>query len=130
MGKHDQFRPERIELETPSIGGKAWVLQKAGLYVLEVGEGTCRTCAMTHAGSGSVMIYDGIPDENGFLEEAAPDDISPHGRPLLWMPQAVMGSWMLDAGFLKGLTVHAVGGHEGMAPVCTIVWMPRSKSRS
>lgn len=123
------FKPERIVLETPSIGGKAWVLQKAGLYILEEGEGTFRTCAMTHAGSGSLMVYDGLPDDNGFIQESEDGDISPHGRPLLWMPQAVMGSWMTDAGFLKGLTVYAPGGHEGMVPTATFVWMPRGKPR-
>ena len=122
-------KPEIIELEVPSIGGKAWVLDKAGIYVLEIGEGVLRTCACTHAGSGSLRIYDGVPDQNGFLPDPDPDDPSPHGRDLLWFPQTVMGSWMVDAGFINGLTVEHPGGHEEMSAIATIVWMPRGKSR-
>ena len=122
--------PERIEIDVPSIGGKCWMLDRAGVFVLEVGEGVLRTCACTHAGSGSLRIYDGVPDENGFLPDPEDGDLSPAGRDLLWMPQTVMGSWMLDAGFIKGLTIVCPGGHEGMAPVATIVWMPRAKPRT
>ena len=138
--------PERIVVAQPPMGGKAYVTERPGLFVLEVGPGTLITDACTHAGGGGLVLYDGIPDENGYFpvdgeaplpfqgEEGSPDHAvwlraseaygKRHGRELLRQPSAVMGSWMLNAGFHNGLTLDVSGAHSDMYPVATIVWQP------
>src|ERR1700678_3476955 len=64
-----QFQPTRVELPVPPMGGKCWVLDRKGLFVLEEGPGTLRTIACTHAGSGSLICYDGLPDSRGFFPD-------------------------------------------------------------
>lgn len=59
--------PERIFVPAPLMGGKAWLLDRKGLFILEDGPGTIRTIACTHAGSGHIKVFDGIPDERGFF---------------------------------------------------------------
>lgn len=142
------FKPEFIVTPQPPMGAKAYLIERSGLFVLEVGPGTLITDACTHAGAGSMLIMDGVPDANGYFPDApeqptddamayaTPDDRDRalaghreafgrrHGRHLLRKSPVVMGSWMLNAGFHNGLTVEVSGGHEGMAPVATIVWMP------
>jgi hypothetical protein len=46
------------------------------------------------------------------------------GRPLYSASPVVMGSWMLDAGFLHGLTIRAAAGHDSVCAIASIVWMP------
>jgi hypothetical protein len=46
------------------------------------------------------------------------------GRPLYSANPVVMGSWMLDGGFLHGLTIRASGGHESARAIASVVWMP------
>ncbi len=143
-------KPEIIMVPQPPMGCPSYLIERPGMFVLHVGPGTLITDACTHAGAGSMMIYDGVPDENGYFPEAPPvpeegkawqvrtadgfrlADLSEwreaygrrHGRELLRKSPVVMGSWMLNAGFHNGLTVDVSGGHEGMAPVATIVWTP------
>ena len=62
-------KPERIELPMPPMGGKAWLLERKGTFILETGPGTIRTIACTHAGSGQIQVFDGIPDERGFFPD-------------------------------------------------------------
>ena len=65
------YKPTIIDLPLPPMGGKCWLLENKGLFVLEPGPGTIRTLAVTHAGSGSIEVIDGIPDENGFFPDEA-----------------------------------------------------------
>lgn len=132
-----------LELPLPPLGGKCWVLRGKGIFVLERGPGVLRTIACTHAGSGALEICDGVPDDRGFfpdehMPEPRPDQFesvesyvvarkqydSRRGRPLYNPNPIVMGSWMLDGGFLHGLTVRAIGGHESSSAIASIVWMP------
>jgi hypothetical protein len=121
--------PRRIIRPLPPIGGKVWLLQEKGIFILEEGAGSLITIACTHAGSGSLHVIDGIPDENGFFPELVPDmapadaAVAP-GVEFYRANPNVMGSWMLNGGFIHGLTVMALGGFQQVAPVATIVWMP------
>jgi hypothetical protein len=129
-------KPIHIEVPQPVAGCKAFLLDKIGVFILERGPGTLITSAITHAGAGSLMILEGIPDENGFFPEPPPKPQAGdnpeafnewgkrNGREYFRANPVVMGSWMLNAGFHHGLTVWASGGHESMAPVATIVWQP------
>lgn len=125
----------RITLATPKIGGKCFLINEPGLYVLEEGPGVLRTIPVTHAGSGSLVAFDGVPDADGrfpddemreFDDEGArnPDFDARRGRSIYRATPAVMGSWMLDGGFYHGLTIHADGGAHGVALFATVVWMP------
>ncbi|HVC18012.1 MAG TPA: hypothetical protein VNE18_12010 [Rhodanobacter sp.] len=153
--------PEIIEIPRPPMGGKCWLLERKGLFVLEQGPGTIRTLAITAAGSGQLEVIDGIPDERGFFSDEAmpvpepytdrelpqvlaaardkrivlPPDVEAKraahiawgkrvGRPYYRACPIVMGSWMLDAGFIHGLTIKSVGDHSGVNAFCSIVWMP------
>lgn len=109
-------------LPMPPLGGKCWLLNRKGIFVLHKGAGTLRTLACTHAGSGSVTAFDGVPNAEGVFEEM--DGDVPNGRSIFWATPAVMGSWMLDAGFHHGLTIRALGGQSGTAAMATIVWVP------
>lgn len=126
-----------IELPTPPLGGKCWVLKEKGVFVLERVPGVLRTIACTHAGSGTLEAIDGVPDDGGFFadesmaEPGAGADVGSmraygrrRGRPLYSANPVVMGSWMLDAGFLHGLTIIARGGHVSAFAIASIVWMP------
>lgn len=127
-------KPIHIEVPQPIAGGKAFLLDSIGMYVLERGPGTLITNAITHAGGGSLAIIDGIPDENGHFpdEPPLPGPGDPPEAFEAWGKRAnreyfraspvVMGSWMLNAGFHNGLTVWASGGHETISPIVTIVW--------
>lgn len=154
------YEPNIIEVRTPLMGGKCWLLERKGLFVLEQGPGTVRTLAVTHAGSGNLEVIDGIPNADGFFpdedvsepdafnqdeyhrlmyarehQSANDDDIqakieqhrawgSRRGRRFYQATPAVMGSWMLDAGFIHGLTIRATGAASAVNTFASIVWMP------
>lgn len=171
----DEQRATRIIVPAPPMGGKSFLLKEKGLFVLEVGPGTLRTIACTHAGAGALEVIDGVPDASGFFPgdelkqpqqpdgmaermaarqalrerhrgvqpaendedatawretEPTPEDLayakdpfwSRNGRPLYGAPAMVMGSWMMDGGFLHGLTIRAEAGHESTSAMATIVW--------
>ena|ERR1700693_3292141 len=136
-------KPVHIHIPQPIMGGKAWLLDQIGVFVLERGPGTLITVACTHAGAGSVKIIDGVPNDDGFfinpddVPAAQPDfGVGPdvlekwgkrNGREYYRPNPMVMGSWMMNAGFHNGLTVHVPGGHNSIAPVATIVWQPFRK---
>jgi len=129
-----------VTVPAPIMGAKCWLLNDKGLFVLERGPGTFITAACTHAGAGGLEIIDGIPDERGFFTNA--DDVpvdepmgdsdpavlekwgKRNGRVFYRAMPAVMGSWMLNGGFHNGLTVRAMGGHNAVAAVATMVWQP------
>lgn len=116
-----------VELPNPPMGGKIWLLETKGLFVLERGSGTLRTIACTHAGSGALMAYDGVPGESGFFDEPPPITDPAYwifnGRPIYRANPVVMGSWMCDGGFTHGLTVCASGGTDSACAVASIVWV-------
>lgn len=107
------------DLPTPPIGGKAFLIQEKGLFLFQRGPGTLRTLAITHAGSGSIVAYDGLPDEDGVFQD---DDKK--ARAIYKANPVVMGSWMLDAGFINGLTISVKGGIDAAPAFATIVWYP------
>lgn len=124
-----RFSPVRVELPLPPLGGKCWLLDDKGLFVLEEGPGLLRTIACTHAGAGGVEAIDGVPNQYGFFpgEDEDPTTQAWHkrnGRPFYRSTATVMGSWMLDAGFHHGLTIRAMGGHGAACAIASIVWLP------
>jgi hypothetical protein len=133
----------RVQLDTPKMGGKCFLLESKGIFVLESCPGVLRTIACTHAGAGNVEAIDGVPDDHGFF----PDDgmLEPHrsafdsdqdfieamakyctrnGRVFYRANPVVMGSWFLDAGFEHGLTIRAAGGHDSASAIASVVFMP------
>ena len=125
----------RINLPTPKMGGKCFLLEDKGWFVLQEGAGVLRTIACTHAGSGSLMAFDGVPDENGFFpdENMSPDDPrywTRNGKPIYRANPVVMGSWMTDSSFEYGLTIRATGGVESASAVATIVWLGFDEPKS
>lgn len=151
------YTPEIIDIPLPSMGGKCWLLNRKGMFILEPGPGTIRTLAVTHAGSGTIEAIDGIPNCDGFFPDehlteplaftaqeidaldkgdgygliSAHEKLELHkawgarrGRPLYKASPAVMGSWMLDGGFIHGLTIRATGDNSAVNSFASIVWMP------
>jgi hypothetical protein len=110
----------------PQLGGKIWVLDKKGQFLLERGPGTLRTVACTGAGSGSLLVIDGVPDENGEipLVPNKSGNLTTGWKLLLKSNPVVMGSWMLDGGFQNGLTVRHYGGQSAVAAFASFVWLP------
>lgn len=115
-----------ITVPMPALGGKCWLLDSKGQFVLERGAGTLRTIACTHAGSGTLQVLDGIPDEDGEFQwgEIEHSGFVGNGRQLFKANPVVMGSWMLDAGFQNGLTIRHFGGQPGTPAMASIVWVP------
>lgn len=153
FGKHHHPPPivvargkvTEVDLATPPMGAKGWLLSEKGIFVLQRGPGTLRTLAITHAGSGNLEAIDGIPNDDGFFPAERDRQVMPertdaeddaaflqrlkvfhtrNGRPFYRANPIVMGSWMLDAGFSHGLTIRAEGGHDSTSAIATIVWMP------
>jgi hypothetical protein len=126
--------PVIVDLPVPPLGAPCFLLERKGVFVLRVGPGVLRTIACTHAGAGTLEAIDGVPDERGFfpdedMPEADPAYWSRRGRPLYRANPVVMGSWMLDGGFIHGLTIRAMSGHEQTNAIASIVYMPfRSKA--
>lgn len=133
-------------IQTPPIGGKVFLIQRKGLFVFERGPATLRTIAIPHAGSGGLQVYDGVPNDEGlFPQEDMPEFILPgdgadpsqavqneeypnrNGRLLFKQNPIVMGSWMMDAGCIHGLSIRALGGTDGTPAMATVVWMPFKK---
>jgi hypothetical protein len=109
-------------IPVPPQGGKIWLLERKGVFLLERGPGTLRTIACTGAGSGTLMLIDGVPEENG--EVPLSEGGEPLWRTLYKAHPPVMGSWMLDGGFLRGLTLVNVGGQPTTSVLASIVWTP------
>lgn len=145
-------RPIDILIPTPPMGGKIWLLEGKGLFVLERGPGTLRTLAVTHAGSGALEAIDGVPNAEGFFPDGQMAEPLPpmlghlsfegqkqerlaayaerrkaydsrNGRPIYAAAAGVMGSWMLDGGFQHGLTIRALSGNKVVCATASIVWV-------
>jgi hypothetical protein len=128
----------RIVLPTPPIGNKIFCAQGAGIYILEEGPGTWRAMANTHQGTGSLSVYDGIPNKNGQFKQDIPkavlrDDgiMELHcdfdGRQLFLANPGILGMWMFDAGVKYGLTFVIKGTMGNVSPCVTITWMPQKQ---
>ena len=136
-------RVVRVELSTPPMGGKCFLLDAKGIFILETGPGVLRTIACTHAGAGNIEAIDGVPNDQGFFpdenmrephrgtyktDEMFSDGMkrfcTRNGRSIYRANPIVMGSWFLDAGFEHGLTIRAAGGHESASAIASIVFMP------
>ena len=120
--------PIRIRVAEPTIGSKCWVVEEKGIYVLAEGPGILRGIACTHAGTGGLEILDGVPDARGFFPQHGLAMSDPKygmrvGRPLYRAHPSIMGMWMLDAGFIHGLTVHADGDSRNANVIASIIWM-------
>ncbi len=116
------FEASRLEftdvtgLAMPPLGAKCHLIDRKGVFVFERGGGTLRTIACTHAGSGTFVALDVLVDDNGKF-------IGP-SRVLYKANPVVMGSWMLDAGFVNGLVLQNFGGPGGISALASIVWLP------
>lgn len=120
-------KPQYVELEKPRMGGKIFLIQSKGLYVLEKGPALLRVIACTHAGSGRFVYIDGVPDENGFFsgENIQPEEEGynkRNGKEIFKSHPAIMGSFALDAGTTHGLCVLVDGGHDEVNLLLTTVW--------
>ncbi len=62
------MNPQLIQVREPEIGSKGFLIEKDGLFVLSTGPGLLRGIACTHAGSGMLVVHDGVPTSNGFFE--------------------------------------------------------------
>lgn len=142
--------PIYVNLPEPPIGNKIFLIRERGMYVLEQGPTLFRAMACTHAGSGGLAVYDGIPDKEGFFpdkkpvwelpENPTPEQLEEaekkarefewafNGREVYYAHPACMGMWMLDGGLQHGLTIVSSGLHIGTSPVVSITWM-KSKVR-
>jgi hypothetical protein len=62
------MKPLLVQVREPEIGAKGFLIDSLGLFVLESGPGLLRGMACTHAGSGVLLAYDGLPNGTGFFE--------------------------------------------------------------
>lgn len=121
-------RPIFIDMPTPKLGGKMWLLDRKGTFVLEQGPCCLGTIACTSAGAGGLIVYDGVPDEGGNfshdadIKEGSPEWFMRPGREVHRMLPIVMGSWWLNGGCYHGLTLRVLGGHPGTPAIATVVW--------
>ena len=112
------------------MGSKCYFIEGKGIYVLETGEGTVRSLACTHVGSGVLTVHDGVCDDNGFFPDYeklknpyAPEYWTANGRKMLGFSPQCMGFWAIDGGFTHGLTVVADGGMPGTPVFVTVSWV-------
>ena len=97
-----------VDTPKPKLGGKSFCVEASGIYVLSKVPGILRCIAVTHTGSGHTCIWDDSVEDNK------------PGRALFRMSPNVMGHFMLDAGFDKGLVIEASGNP---AAFLTLVWV-------
>jgi hypothetical protein len=111
------------------MGAKAYLLKKGGIYVLEPGPGALQAIAVSHAGTGGMTIYDGVPDEEGNFPDAAMPETDKgyyarNGREVWSASPILMGMWMLNAGLFHGLTVKYWAGQHSVSSRMTLAWVP------
>jgi hypothetical protein len=144
---HDQIthRPLRIKIRQPPIGMKWHCIKEHGMFIFETEPTNVSGIACTHAGSGAVVIYDGLPDKDGIFEDSinahlwVPKDPTPeeraaaeeryaeeyynrNGRDVYYANPCVMGMWMFNGGLNRGFTVLSKGDNPTTAPVLSITW--------
>ncbi len=118
----------RIDIPEPKMGAKVYLLETKGTYTFEEGPATLRGICCTHAGSGAITFFDGVPDENGFFPDEGMEESHPlynqrNGRPVFRANPVIMGMFMLDSGLMHGLTVKVEGGHDATCAILTLTWM-------
>ncbi len=118
-----------IKMPTPKLGAKTYLLKKGGIYVLEPGPGALQAIAVTHAGTGSMSIYDGVPDDRGNFPDSEMLETdngyyARNGRDVFQMSPILMGMFMLNAGLFHGLTVKCFDGQHGVSTRLTLAWVP------
>lgn len=119
-----------VDLPRPPIGNKIFCAQSAGFYILEHGTCTWRALANTHQGTGSITVYDGIPDENGYFpKDTKSVELMQNGRLIFNANPPILGMWMFDGGMYHGLTLAIEGVLNNISPCCTITWMPELKQQ-
>lgn len=111
-------------------GNKSFFLDRKGTFCLEKGATAFKGIAITHGGSGSIRVYDGIPNENGFFPDERMPESDPNywvrnGRPIFEAHPPWVQMWFPDAGCLHGLTVRSEGGHAGSNAMATLVWQKK-----
>lgn len=112
------------DVPKPEIGSKGFLVDKKGIFELEVGPCVLRGIACTHSGSGVFEIYDGYGASVGVFfpkVNSAPKG-APNGRRVFFSGASQLGMWTLSVGMHHGLTVVAHGGTDGIPTVATIVW--------
>ena len=149
--QHDPLltgKPIRVKLKDPPIGNKMHLIMHHGIYVLEESPCMVRAVACTHAGSGGVIIYDGVPDEHGYFPADTPMSVlvpenpteeelaaalelyyNRNGRPVYYANPAVMGMWMFDGGLMHGFTLVSLSDAQTSAPIITITWAGEKKKK-
>jgi hypothetical protein len=100
----------------PIIGGKCWVPDAFGKFLLQEGPGILRCIAITHTGSGALTLYDGVRFHYHKLQAFTKFRANP----------TVLGHFMLDAGFNDGLILELEGSRS--LPCASIVWVPKRKN--
>jgi hypothetical protein len=120
----------QVNLPKPPIGNKIFCAQGAGFYVLERKPATWRSCANTHQGTGSITVYDGIPDEDGhFHNEPGVPEYMKNGRLVFNANPPILGMWMFDGGMYHGLTLGIEGVMNNISPCLTITWMEATEQK-
>lgn len=92
----------------PIIGGKAWVCEASGIYLLQRGPGALRFVACTHTGSAYVRLWDSLDYNHGNMRQMFP------------LAPTILGAWNPDAGFNDGLLCEVIGTP---APALILVWI-------
>ena len=120
---------QRIIIPKPKTGASGWLLDRKGGFILHEGFVVFRGLACTHAGSGTLEIIDGIPDEHGFFPDSDilgdirhPRYGCANGRVIYKSPASVMGMWTLNVGLHHGLCVFASGPSDSVGTVATFIW--------
>lgn len=113
------MKPVKVNLPTPEMGNKIWLLQQKGVYILEEGPGMLAGISSTYAGGVTLEIYDGIPDADGFFPKPASTEGAYNGRSIWRSHPLYMGMNQLNGGFHHGLTVICDGSVD---PTVSITW--------
>lgn len=124
-----------VNVDEPKMGGKIFLIEKKGIYVLESGEGVLRSLACTYVGSGMFKVYDGLPSESGHFDADRMDSYTPeyqkvNGRRMFTMSPQIIGFWGLDSGFKHGLTIIADGGGKDAPVFVSVVWMKHTVQKA
>ncbi len=118
----------RVKLPPAKMGSKVFLIEKKGVYVLEDGPAILRSLACTYVGTGSLVVRDGTPSDNGYFDVDKCDPYSPeyaltNGRKVYAAAPVCIGFWGLDCALVHGLTVEAAGGTKDGSVLVTVCWM-------